>query len=195
MQGRTPFDFTGAMSRLCHDVCERLPEFQHVRMDEVAVCFAQARAPVAHGLQAKLTPLRFPGGELVARRGRQDWAIQRVYRDGREMLYLLTFYLPRFLDHSPREKMVTVLHELFHISPEFDGDIRRFSGRYHVHSARQCEYDRQMGRLADHYFSLRPPAPLVEFLRWDFEALRNRHGAVVGLRVPTPKLVPLPRSA
>ena len=35
------------------------------------------------------------------------------------------------------EKLTTVFHELYHISPMFDGDIRRLEGRYHVHSHSQ----------------------------------------------------------
>src|ERR1700687_2300102 len=95
-----PFDFTTAMRALCEDVGARVPEFAHIRMDSVAVTFAQARRRVSYGLQAKLTPLRFEGGELVTRRAGRTWTIQRWYAGEVEMLYILTFYLPRFLDQS-----------------------------------------------------------------------------------------------
>ena len=48
----------------------------------------------------------------------RTWTLERLYEGDREMLYILTFYLPRFLDHSFREKLITVFHELYHISPE-----------------------------------------------------------------------------
>ena len=41
----------------------------------------------------------------------------------------MSFYLPRFCDQSLDEKLSTVMHELWHISPAFDGDIRRLPGR------------------------------------------------------------------
>ena len=108
------------------------------------------------------------------------------------MLYILTFYLPRFLDQPFHEKLTTVTHELLHVSPRFDGDLRRFEGRCYMHSPRQEEFDRQAADLARQYLASRPPVEIYEFLRYDFRELARRHGAVVGLQVPIPKLIPLP---
>jgi len=187
-----PFDFCAAMRGLCEDVTARLDEFRHIRMEQVAVTFAQTRRSVSYGLQAKLTPMRFEGGGLVTERYGRHWTVQRLFEGEREMLYILTFYLPRFLNHSFREKMITVLHELFHISPAFDGDIRRMEGRYHVHSHSQSDYDREMELLAEKYLAMRPPTELHEFLKNRFSTLHRRHGGVVGIQVPIPKLLPLP---
>ena len=191
---QTPFDFTRAMSRLCGDITARVEEFRHIRLDEIAVTFAQARRRVPHGLQAKLTPMRFENGALVTLRAGRQWTVQRLFHGEREMLYILTFYLPRFLNHTFREKMITIFHELYHISPRFDGDIRRMDGRYHVHSHSQKEYDRLMEVFVDRYLSLGPPAELYRFLDDSFRKLESQHGAVVGLQVPIPKLIPLNES-
>jgi hypothetical protein len=183
------------MRRLCEDFVVRLPEFHHVSMDRIVVTFAQARRRVSHGLQAKLTPLRFQHGHMTTHRHGREWTIQRLYRGEAEMLYILTFYLPRFQDQSFREKLITIAHELFHINPKFDGDIRRLTGHYHVHSHSQKEYDQQMGLLVDRYLATRPATDLFAFLRLDFRSLLQKHGGVVGLRVPIPKLIPLSKSA
>jgi predicted metallopeptidase len=192
MSVREGFDFTRAMRLLCEDVAARLPQFAHLRIDEIAVTFAQTRRRVPHGLQAKLTPLRFENGSLVTQRDRRTWTLERLYEGDREMLYILTFYLPRFLDHTFREKLITVFHELYHISPGFNGDIRRMDGRYHVHTHSQQEYDREMDRLVEQYLRCSPPPELYEFLKLNFRGLCARHGAVVGKRLPTPKLIELP---
>ena len=186
-----PFDFTEAMLRLCTDITDRHPDYLHIDMSRVAVCFSQARSKALHGLQAKLTPMRFEGGALTSTRRRQTWTVQRLFVGKREMLYILTFYLPRFLDQSFSEKFVTILHELYHIAPEFNGDIRRFDGRYHVHSASQTEYDRQMEEHAREYLAMKPPMELYDFLHGDFQHLMDQHGSVVGLQVPIPKLIPV----
>lgn len=191
LTGRGPFDFTLAVHRLCDDISCRLDEFLHIDMSRVAVTFAQARRRVLHGLQAKLTPMRFEGGALTSRRRGRTWTVQRLYQQEREMLYILTFYLPRFLDQSFQEKMITILHELYHISPRFDGDIRRMHGRYHVHSHSQREYDRQMEILAEQYLALNPPPELYDFLKHKFRTLHQQHGGVMGLQVPIPKLIPV----
>ena len=188
---RQPFDFSVAMRRCCDDICERHPEFRHIRMSDVAVTFAQARRRVLHGLQAKLTPMRFENGSLYARRDGQTWTVQRLFMNQREMLYILTFYLPRFLNQSFREKLITVFHELYHISPRFDGDIRRLEGHYHVHSHSQREYDQQMAVYVDEYLRMGPAPQLLDFLKVDFRAIEREAGAVIGLQVPIPKLVPV----
>lgn len=192
MTGRPPFDFTTAMRRLCDDVVRCTPELAHVRMSEVLVTFAQARRRVLYGLQAKLTPLRFENGAMITQRGQRRWTVRRLMQGEREMLYILTFYLPRFQDQTLDEKLITVFHELFHISPRFDGDIRRMEGRYHVHSHSQKEYDREMGRLADRYLQQQPDERLWGFLRYRFDELQTHFGGVVGVKVPIPKLIPLP---
>jgi len=186
------FDFCFAMRRLCEDVCHRVPVFQHIEMDQIAVAFAQTRRGVTHGLQAKLTPMRFEAGALTTSRGDQSWTVQRLFQGEEEMLYILTFYLPRFLNQTYREKMVTVFHELYHVSEHFDGDIRRWEGRCYVHSQSEKEYDRLMEKYVDEYLAGKPPVALRQFLRYKFRGLEKRFGAVVGIQIPIPKLIPLP---
>lgn len=192
---RKPLDFSAAMFDVCCDITQRVPEFQHIRMSDVAVTFAQARRTVSYGLQAKLTPMRFENGALETSLHGKRWTVQRIVVDGREMMYLLTFYLPRFLNHVFREKLVTVFHELYHISPRFDGDIRRFPGHFHVHSHSQKQYDSHMDALVGNYLQQRPPESLLAFLHQDFLSLERQYGQVVGLQIPIPKLLPISQSA
>jgi hypothetical protein len=139
-----------------------------------------------------VTPLRLREGRLTRRRRGITFQIQRYFIDGREVLYLVTFCLPRFLDLTFDEKFVTLFHELFHISPSFDGDLRRHDGRYSIHSHSQKQYDQQMSALAREYLAGNPNPHLHDFLRLDFSQLVQRHGSVMGVRVPRPKLIPLP---
>ena len=80
------------------------------------------------------------------------------------MLYILNFYLPRFLDLPLDEKLTTVAHELWHIGPRFDGDLRRFRGRCYAHSGSQRKYDAQVKRLVAAWLAAAPPAGMFEFL-------------------------------
>jgi len=107
------------------------------------------------------------------------------------MLYILTFYLPRFLNESFEEKMTTVMHELYHISPAFNGDMRRFSGSYYMHSKSQKEYNRRMALLVERYFDLNPPSYMHHFLRFTHEELRISFGDVFGYQASKPKMIPL----
>jgi predicted metallopeptidase len=187
-----PFDFTHQIRRVCDDMVARLGELAHIDMSRVAVSFCQTRKAVLHGMFASLTPLRFTGGAATAIRRGRPHAIQRVYdAAGREMLYILSFYLPRFQNLEFREKLITVLHELWHISPDFSGDIRRHSGRYHAHTHSQAQYDEEMGRLADRWLAAGPPEELWAFLRHDFRQLAEHHSGIVGLKIRRPRILPL----
>ncbi|MDZ4781039.1 MAG: putative metallopeptidase [Planctomycetia bacterium] len=190
------FDFTGHIRRLCHDMVARVEEFSHVDMRRVAIRYCQTRKAVSHGIQASLTPLRFEQGSLFMTRRRRRWTIQRLHDpSGTEMLYLLSFYLPRFQQLPFEEKLITVFHELWHIGPAFDGDIRRLPGRCHVHSSSKCEYDAEMKRFVDKWLSRNPPPSLHEFLRHNFRQLAQAHGGVFGTRIRTPKLIPCDEQA
>ena len=94
-------------------------------MQRVAVTFSQTRKQVSHGLYASMTPMRFEGGSLQDNSEEQHYTVQRLFDDnGCEMMYILRFYLPRFMEESFQEKLVTIFHELWHISPDFNGDLR-----------------------------------------------------------------------
>ena len=164
-------------------------------MSRVVVTYAQTRSNVEWGMQAKLTPMRFEGGALTELRDERRYTVQRLYHDGQEMMYILTFYLPRFLNLSYSEKLVTVFHELYHISPLFDGDIRRFEGNCYMHTGSQANYDKQMEKFVRQYLRMRPPEVLRAFLKYDFAGLRSACGPVVGLRLPNPRLIPLDDAA
>ncbi|HVC94236.1 MAG TPA: hypothetical protein VND64_11125 [Pirellulales bacterium] len=194
--GNTGFDFTFHVRRLCADIAARLPEMGHIDVGRVALRFCQARSSARHGIHATLTPLRFEDGALVTERAGRLWTIERLYDvAGREMLYLLSFYVPRFLNHPFHEKLVTVFHELWHIGPGFNGDLRRHPGRCYAHGHDEREYDRLMDELARRWLALGPPPEVFEFLRFDFRELQCRYGAVYGTRFATPKLVAIETQA
>ncbi|MCH2128647.1 MAG: hypothetical protein MK179_05855 [Pirellulaceae bacterium] len=184
------FNITAHVRTLCADVTTRLPQMSHIDMRRVAVAFCQARKRVSHGMYASLTPLRFEAGSLYSMRGGRRYTCQRLYDpDGNEYLYVLSIYLPRFMDCPFKEKLVTVFHELWHISPLFDGDIRRFEGRCHVHSQSQKEYDDHMECLVDDWLERSPSEHLYHFLSYRFDELNKRHGPICGTKIPHPKLI------
>jgi len=168
----------------------RLDVLRHIDLEHVAIRFCQARQRGPYGIQASLTPLRFVGGSTETRRRGRRYKVQTI-RDqhGREMLYLLSFYLPRFLDRPLNDKLNTVIHELWHISPQFDGDVRRHAGRCYAHTSSQKQYDRVIEDLTQEWLSLNPPDDLYAFLRHDFLSLRKTHGPVFGHRIATPRLI------
>lgn len=194
VSARGGFDFTYHIRALTTEIIGRVPQLGHIDVARVAISFSQTRKRVMHGLQASLTPMRFEGGARAGvYRGRR-MSVQEVRdTDGQEMLYILNFYLPRFLDLDFREKLTTVFHELWHISPQFDGDIRRHDGRCYAHSHSQAAYDAQLDPLVDQYLAHRAIESLPDFLHLDFSQLQRTYGKVYGTRIPRPKLIPVKR--
>jgi hypothetical protein len=186
-----PFDFCFQIRRLCADIVKNCPEFRHIDPSRLLFGITQARRGTRHGLQARVTPLRFRHGQLVRIRDGVTYRVQRYFVDGQEMLYLVTFCLPRFLDQSFDDKIITLFHELYHISPQFEGDLRRLDGRCALHSRSKREYDAQMAVLARSYLSSGADPTLHAFLRLDFAQLAHRHQHVVGVVVPRPRLLPV----
>jgi len=187
----TPFDFCGHIRRLAADIASRCEELRHIDVTRVLFAVTHARGRHGHGLQARVTPLRFAGGRLQRVRRGATYQVQRFFDGDTEYLYVLAFCLPRFLNQDFDSKFVTLFHELYHIGPAFDGDLRRHKGRYAVHSHSQRAYDRHMAELARAYLAARPDPDLFAFLRLDFTQLSERHGGVHGIVVPRPKVLPV----
>lgn len=187
-----PFDFCGHVGRLCTDIVLRCEALQHIDVSRLLFAVTQARSGRTHGLQARVTPLRFHEGRLRRRRRGVSYQVQRYFVGDREMLYVLTFCLPRFLDQSFEDKFITLFHELYHIGPAFDGDLRRHEGRYALHSHSKRGYDECMADLARSYLANGAAPELHTFLRLNFAQLQQWHGHVVGVVVPRPKLIPIP---
>lgn len=186
------FNFTEHLRRLCGDMVERLPQLSHIELDALAFAFAQTRKSTEHGLYASLTPMRFENGAREGiSQGRRYRIDPLMDQGGRELLYILTVYLPRFMDLGFREKLITILHELWHISPAFDGDLRRHEGRCYAHSHSQKQYDVLMSELATQWMAAAPSADLYRFLDLDFAELQARYGRVYGRKIARPRLIPM----
>ncbi|MCF0233577.1 MAG: hypothetical protein HUK22_01205 [Thermoguttaceae bacterium] len=186
-----PFNYTEAVRAVCADICARLPEFRRYDMNRVGFGFSQTRDARRVLTFASLTPLRFENGaKATARRGLY-WRVPDVpaKADGLPLLYIFTVYAPRFIDLPPSEKIETLIHELYHINPEFNGDIRRFEGRNYAHGSSRKSFDDEPRRLAELWLGADPPPQVWEFLKWNFAQIRERFGEIRGARFPKISLI------
>lgn len=173
------------------DVCFRVPALNHIDMNRVAVSFARTKHSAPYGIFASMTPLRFENGELVQSKRGRNWTLQRCYRaDGTEYLYILYFYVPRFIELKLAQKIETIVHELYHIGQNFNGDLRRFEGRCFAHGSSQKRYDRTVHSLVDHWLKQEPPEDIWNFLGYGYKDLVERYGTLHGTRISTPKIIP-----
>lgn len=188
----TTLNLTLSLERFVADIAGKVEEFSHIDPHRVLLCVSSTRSGGVHGVYAKIHPLRFAGGarSMEVKRGRRSafLTMPTVIHRQIEMLYVIYFLVPRFFDLPKREKLITVVHELYHISPLFDGDIRRFPGRNFAHGSSRKRYNALMEEFVGKYLSIPGSSEVTDFLDSDLESLRSRYRAIVGRKYPVPKV-------
>ena len=138
----------------------------------------QARAARHVRLAHAAAVRRRRANDASAAAGRMRDPAGRAMPAGREMLYILSFYLPRFQNLDFREKLITVAARAVAHQPAVQrrhppprGPLPR------PHRIRRAEYDDEMGRLADRWLALVAAATSCgTFSTDDFRQLLARHG-------------------
>jgi predicted metallopeptidase len=92
--------------RVVADMVRALPELSHIRPARILFIAGEAR----RGSRATIRPL---GGNARA----------RVTIKGRRALYCVTLRPKFFRASTPEQRVATLLHELLHIGPRFDGQL------------------------------------------------------------------------
>jgi predicted metallopeptidase len=92
--------------RVVADMVRTLPELSHIRASRILFVAGEAR----RGSRATIRPF---GGK-----GRAG-----VFLKGRRALYCVTLRPKFFRASTPEQRVATLLHELLHISPRFDGRL------------------------------------------------------------------------
>ena len=154
-------NYTESLTELMQDVVARVPALSFIDIADVLV-FARFGRSKAEGAFATCHSLSLPASEPgyyfwrdratghITRRS--EWFVTKspvVTVGTRQMQYLMSFALPRFCDQSLERsrkgrfyhdaepwmaKLDTVVHELYHIDPEYIGirRIEREDGTYQV---------------------------------------------------------------
>ena len=180
---------TDCLFEIVTHICRNVPLFSHIDPNGLLVCYARSRKRSLQGVYAKIHPTAFQGGKKeIEHRGRK-FAYPAIQVGSRRILYVMYFYYPRFQNLRFETKLLTIFHELYHISPEFDGDIRRFSGKYFAHGKSQKQFDARLKREIDIYLDRFSKDELLDFLKMDFKQLQAKFGRVMGQTMRMPKAV------
>ena len=177
------YNLTQEIARACEQITANIVALSHIDAKRVQFGLSISKKRGKYGLQAACYPLRFEGGSLTKEEDGKlwEWPVLRVA--GAEMLYYLNFYVPRFLNLNRDEKLETLVHELYHISPDFDGTLRRLGkGRHANHGPSMKYYRSLIAPLIVEARSLLDPKEFP-FLGLNHRKLEKRHGSVYGTRV------------
>ena len=146
---------TRAVRRLVKDLAARLPELAHVRASRVLVVSGEAR----RASRATIRPAHFKETRRRSDAGARRKPLIRV--KGRKILYVITLRPLWFLDSTPRERIATIVHELYHASTRFDGTLHR--GRRHSRLPLSA-FDRRVRALVDRYLAEAPNDVVAPFV-------------------------------
>lgn len=179
---KTSYNLTADIEKLTRIIAREVEEFSHLDCDRIVFGMSSARSRSQYGVFARTYPLRFEGGARTTKHhGRlYEWPEWRV--KGKSILYYIDFMVPRYLDLSPDQKIRTLVHELFHVSPFFNGDIRHLGkGRHKFHGRSREWYEKIITPMVVATSKLAEVNDFP-FIAHNFDVLTNRHGAVIGQR-------------
>jgi hypothetical protein len=209
--GRLPamLNYTDLLTRLMYDIVARVPALSYIDMADVLV-FARFGRSWASGPLATCHCLTLPPSEpgYYFWRDRESGLITRrsepfvmrspvVTVGGRAVKYLISIALPRFCDQSLAysrkarfyrraddlwiAKLDTVIHELYHIAPDYNG-IRRidrgdgtFFAEYHG-----GRFLQEVAEMVGIYLDSHPDPLTYGFLRHNFDVLDAGFGGILG---------------
>jgi predicted metallopeptidase len=136
--------------RIVADMARKLPELSHVKAARILFVAGEAR----RGSRATIRPL------LGA----------RVSLKGRKALYCITLRPKFFRASTPEQRVETLLHELLHVSAEFDG--RLHPGRRHS-SISRARFEALLRPLVKRYLA-RGDTALLSGLAHDGEVVARQ---------------------
>ena len=184
-------DLSFALAAVISAIVRHTPSLSHIDVERVLVCVGTNRGNGRGGLYGKLIPLRFENGtSRTVHRGR-TYAIPEITRGEKSFLYVIYFYMPRFFDLSWEGKLGVIFHELFHISPRFDGDIRRMAAVRAAHGRSRRHFNSLFSDDLRAFIPRARGSVHYDFLRMDTAALYRRYRDVTAIRMKNPKPVPL----
>lgn len=129
-----------------------MPEFGHLRPGRILVVAGEAR----RASRGTVKPLAFEGGRRRDSMGRRK---PLVMVKGKRQLYCITLRPLFFRQSTARTRVATVLHELFHISRDFDGTLAK--DRRHANLG--LRFEKRFRPLERRYWRLVPDDVLAPF--------------------------------
>jgi predicted metallopeptidase len=123
--------------RVAADMAKKVPELSHVKASRILFVAGEAR----RGSRATIRPL----------------FASRISLKGRRALYCVTLRPKFFRSSTPEERVETLVHELLHISAEFDGRLHQ--ARRHS-SLPRGRFEALLRPLVRKYLAVADPALL-----------------------------------
>lgn len=175
------------LHELISSICRQFSSFSHIDTEKIHVCIASNRTGGRGATFGKVVPLRFQGGQEVTYHRGKCYAMPKIEVNSIRILYLIYFYIPRFTDLAPVEKLRVIFHELYHIHPECNGDIRRFGKSGSAHGKSKKRFDTQFEREVFEFAQSIQNTSAWGFLSLDTNGIFKNYRTVLSFRMKIPK--------
>ncbi len=182
-------NLTDVLSLIIHDMVKSTDEFKSFDMNKILICCASNRSDGRGAIYGKLSPLRFQDGSEIIKHNGRFYTIPKLKVNNIEILYVIYFYIPKFFNLSAKDKVNVMFHELYHINPEFNGDIRRMGKFKSAHGHSRKSFEEKYIEYADAFFETIKEAPYYNFLQMKTEDIQEHFKKIRYRRMKTIKPV------
>lgn len=186
-QRQPEINITDVLTLIIHEISLRTETFKHVNIGQTMVCMASNKKTGRGVTYGKLVPLRFKNGMQTLKYREKYYSMPGITANGIPMLYIIYFYFPKFFDLPPAEKLRVIFHELYHISPEFNGDIRRFGKIKISHGFSRKRFDGLFEDEQRNFYNYISQTPFMNFLEANTRTLSESFRRISGARMKVPK--------
>lgn len=184
-------NLTNIMTLILHEAIQKTDCFNKFDINRILVAGSKNKKESKRGTYSKVVPLRFKNGKSVIRYEGHNYCIPKIKVSGTEILYIIYFYMPSFFNLNAEEKIKVLFHELYHISPDFNGDIRRIGSVKYAHGHSGKKFEENYLSHAEKFFSYIKKTRYFDFLTMNFADF-NRHFSKIKInRVKKPKPIKL----
>jgi len=190
MKKQEEINITDVLTLIIGEITAFSPVYEHILTDQILVCAGMNRKNSRGGMYGKVVPLRFEDGSAVARHRGRLYTMPAVRYREREILYLVYFYMPKFFNLKPREKLKVIFHELYHISPDFNGDIRRMGKGKAAHGHSRRHFDTLFEDEMLRFYSYIRETPYMKFLSLSATQLQRHFHRVSARKMRAPRPIP-----
>lgn len=184
-----PFNITDALTLIINEMIIHTEEFKLFDINRILVCCGTNKSTSKGGIYGKLVPLKFENGNDIIKHKGYFYSIPRLTVNNIEIMYIIYLYIPKFLDLPAREKVDVMFHELYHINPGFNGDIRRMGKFKKAHGHSRKSFDENYKKYAETFYEQIVGTSFLKFLEMDTAALKKEFRRISYRRMKVPKPV------
>jgi len=159
---------------LISNIISKLDEFSHIDLNRIILSLKSSPKKEINSYYAEIKCLNNSANiKEVNGRLTKHYYCQSLLKNGIPANYIIFFTIPDFINLDYKEKLITIMHELYHISPSFNGELRLFNNKKCLHGKYPDKYDEYMNYLAEIF--LKQEKNIDEIFYLNEETLKSKN--------------------